>query len=178
MARPRPSVPVLVLAAVVLVAGVLIAVAVIKEHGTPTGSSSDAAMNQKIIDTLRPYPGARQTQKFVRESYGDYGGGLLPGQSDTSHTTTIVYSMPTKTKPKQIVEFYRRQLPGWQEQPDSQFFCAPQPPGLPGGPSGGPCSLRLTKGEAMLSLDFNRQLRRYSLGVNARGAHSFSSFSD
>jgi hypothetical protein len=186
MARPRPSVPVLVLATVVLVAGVLIAVAVIKEHGTPTGSSSDAAMNQKIVDGLQLYPGARQTRKFVRESYGGYGGGLLPGQSDTTHSTTIIYSLPVKTRPKQVIDFYAQELKGWERQ-QGDVFAPCETAGLPG-----PCSASFTKGAAVVSISFTegpipftrprvarvRKVRSFSLVVDARGAPRFSSSSD
>jgi hypothetical protein len=145
-----------------LIAAGAIVYAIQHERGVRPASFSDAAKNQRIIDRLTPYPGSHQTRKFVRRSYGGYGQGLLPGQEAGSHSTTIVYSLPAEVKAKRIAAFYGGQLHGWERQREGEVF--------PCETDRGPCFASFTKGEAMVSLNFDRRHKTYLLIVDHRGA--------
>jgi hypothetical protein len=155
--------PVMALALLALVAAGAIGYALNHEQGVRPASFTDAVKNQRIIDQLTPYPGSRQTRKFVRRSYG-YGQGLLPGQEVTSHSTTVVYSVPAGAKPKQIAGFYSRQLRGWERQQDGNVFPCGETPAQ------GPCFASFTKGEAIVSINFDRPRKAFSLVVDHQGA--------
>jgi hypothetical protein len=155
--------PAIALALLVVVAAGAIVYAVNHERGVKPASFTDAVKNQRIIDQLTPYPGSRQTRKFVRRSYGGYGQGLLPGQEVTSHSTTVVYSVPAGVKPKQIAGFYGRQLRGWEHQQDGNVFPC-------GTPVQRPCFASFTKGEAIMSVNVDRRHKTFSLVVDHQGA--------
>jgi hypothetical protein len=159
--------PLAALLLLALVAAGAIVYAIHHEQGVKPTSFTDAVKNQRIIDQLTPYPGSRQTRKFVRSSYGGYGQGLLPDQEVTSHSTTVVYSLQADAKLKQVAAFYGRQLVGWKRQQDGGVF-----PCGSGPPAPATCFVRFTKGEAIVSISIDRRHKTISLLVDHQGATS------
>jgi hypothetical protein len=148
LGRPTTAV-VVVMLIVAVIAGAIVAYAVIHERHEAV--ISDAARNEAIVNRFGRFPGSELLAKFTDPRSGEVGG----------RTTTFTYSIPGRATSKEVADHYGRELRGWQRR-DEEFPCV-----RVSGPPGCPKDLfvTFTSHEVALELSF--------VQVRVRGRRSF-----
>jgi hypothetical protein len=130
--------------------------------------SSYVRKNEQILERLKPYSGA----KLVHKSSSPY---YEPGEDDSpiiGYTTNLRYGVPRDTVPREVADYYGRQLAAWKRR-EEVVPCARID--KPAKPCPSVLLVAFTRGKGVVSLSFSgfdvvRPPKTYELVVDHRGA--------
>jgi hypothetical protein len=135
-----------------------------------TDRSSYVRKNERILEQLKPYPGAQLVHKSSAPYY-DPEEGDASGSAIIGYTTNLDYEVPSGAAAREVAAYHGRQLAGWKRREEVAPCVRIDKPAKP-------CPSVLlvffTEGDAMVSLNFdnfNSSGRKiYELVVDHRGA--------